>query len=192
MKVFQLPAAVFAITVLLTACGNRKAEKTVQAADDYVYVALKDFKYQPANISPGTEVEILADMGGRENNADTVFYYQFIVINKQTGDTVRILCPEITVELPGIDKTSTTPTIYNIETRVTTAYYELIDSTKSLLLNVANMDKFVSTNDSAFTAHLLNPANAKEFVLLDKREFTGKEIRFKTAVGTLNFKKRPW
>ncbi len=167
-----------------------------EAYDSYKYVPLKEYIYEEASIKPGAEVEILADMGGRPNNADTVFYYQFIVVNKGTGDTIRILCPQISVEAltnnPDDHKTFTTPRIYNMETGVTTAYYELIDKTKSLLLNVENMDKMVKSTDSADINHIMDPANAKEFVILDKNAPEAVNLRFKTAIGTLNFKKRPW
>jgi len=175
-------------------CNNTTETKAVTLSEDFKYVPLEDFKYKPADISPGTEVEILANLDGPKNSGDTVFYYQFIVLNKNNGDTVRILCPEITVdEDAGIEgKTSTTPLLFDISKGVTTAFFELIDSSKSLLLNGDNMERLATTNDSATIDHLLSPSNAIKIVVLDKNDSEDRIFRFKTIVGVLNFKKIPW
>ena len=194
MKTFQLTALV--IITLLASCNNRQAETEAQTklSDYYKYVPLQEYKFEQAPITPGTEVEVLADLGGIPNIGDTVFYYQFLVKVKETGDTFRILCPQITLEVPGgtNTKTAVTPRAYTNRKGVTTAYYELIDNSKSLLLNAENAEKMVASNDTAYINHLMNPANAKEFVILDKEAPPGDNLRFKTAVGTLNFKQVPW
>lgn len=182
------------LSLILLACNNAPETKAVDKNADFKYVQLADFKYKVADISPGTEVEILASLDGPKDNGDTVYYYQFIVLNKKSGDTIRILCPEITVdEEAGIDgKTSTTPLLFDMSKGVTTAFYELIDSSKSLLLNGENMQQLVSTNDSAAIEHLLTPSNAVKVVVLDKKDSADRILRFKTAIGVLNFKKIPW
>ena len=125
------------LCLIFLACNNSPESKIVENNRDFKYVPLAEFKYNTADITPGTEVQILANLDGPKDNGDTVYYYQFIVINKKNGDTIRILCPEITVDVEaGIDaKTSTTPLLFDMSKGVTTAFYELIDSTKSLLLN---------------------------------------------------------
>ena len=187
-----IPLLLFSLVFI--GCNNTTKTKAVNITEDFKYVPLADLKYKPAEISPGTEVEILANFDGPKNNGDTVFYYQFIVLNKNNGDTVRILCPEITVdEDAGIEgKTSTTPLLFDISKGVTTAFFELIDSSKSLLLNGENMERLVNTNDSITINHLLSPSNAIKIVVLDKYDSDDRIFRFKTAVGVLNFKKIPW
>lgn len=182
------------LSLVLLTCNNAAEIKTIQNNTDFKYVPLADFKYEPANITSGTEVEILANLDGPSDNGDTVFYYQFIVLNKNNGDTIRILCPEITVDLEGDanGKTSSTPLLYDISKGVTTAFYELSDTSKSLLLNGENMEKLVNTSDSATIEHLLTPSNAIKIVVLDKNDSNTRIFRFKTAIGTLNFKKVPW
>ena len=182
------------LSLVFIACNNTTNTKAVNGTGEFKYVPLADLKYKPADITPGTEVEILANLDGPKDNADTVFYYQFIVLNKNNGDTVRILCPEITVdEEAGVEgKTSTTPLLFDMSKGITTAFFELIDSSKSLLLNGENMDKLVSTTDSATINHLLSPSNAIKIVVLDKNDSNDRIFRFKTAVGILNFKKIPW
>ena len=182
------------LSLNLLACNNTTETKISNINTDFKYVPLAEFKYRPVDISPGTEVEILANLDGPKNNRDTVFYYQFIVLNKTNGDTIRILCPEITVdEDAGIDrKTSTTPLSYDISTGVTSAFYDVIDSSKSLLLNGENMEQLVNSNDSISIEHLLAPSNAIKIVILDQKDSNDRVFRFKTAVGVLNFKRIPW
>ena len=182
------------LNLVFLACNNLTEVKVVDNNTDFKYVPLADFKYNAADISAGTEVEILANFDGPKDNGDSVFYYQFIVLNKKNGDTIRILCPEITVdEEAGIGgKTSTTPLLFDMSKGVNTAFFELIDSSKSLLLNGENMDKLVSTTDSATIEHLLAPSNAIKVIVLDKNDSSERIFRFKTAIGVLNFKKIPW
>ena len=182
------------LSLVFIACNNTTKTEAVNVTGEFKYVPLADLKYKPADISTGTEVEILANLDGPKDNGDTVYYYQFIVLNKTNGDTVRILCPEITVdEEAGIDgKTSTSPLLYDMSKGITTASFELIDSSKSLLLNGENMDKMINTNDSATINHLLSPSNAIKIVVFDKNDSDKRIFRFKTAVGVLNFKKIPW
>ena len=180
--------------LVFIACNNTTDTKAVSISEEFKYVPLAELRYDPADIAPGTEVEILANLDGPKNTGDTVFYYQFIVLNKANGDTVRILCPVITVdEEAGIEaKTSTTPLLFDISKGITTAVFEFIDSSKSLLLNGENLHRLVNTNDSKTIDHLLNPSNAIKIVVLDKKDSADRIFRFKTAVGILNFKKIPW
>lgn len=192
MKVPVLTITLFTITMLLYNCNDHNMAADNHSIGNFRYVALQDFSYEQAFIKPGTEVEVLASMGGRDHTGDTVFYNQFIILNKQTGDTIRLLCPEITVQLPGTDNTSTATSSYNMDAGVTRAWYKAVDSSKSQLLNAANMPKLMTSTDTALVNHLLNGANAKNFVVLDERVDAGHPVRFKTAVGVLHFTERPW
>ena len=193
-KLILLPGLII-LGILFTACDNSKIKKEMSEAEsEYKYIPLNELKYEAATIAEGAEVEILANLGGKKNSGDTVYYYQFIVRNKISGDTIRILCPEITIdESAGIDnKTSTTPLLFNPEKGINTAFFEPIDSTKSLLLNGENMKGLTESNDSIDINHLLDPANTINMVVLDKNDSPERVFRFKTAVGVLNFKKIPW
>ena len=184
----------FIFIMLLTACDNTaKYEQVTEDDQQFVYIPLNDLEIKPTILIAGTEVEILANLGGKPNKGDTVFYYQFIVRNKATNDTIRILCPEITIDpSAGIDhKTSTTPLAYNFSKGITTAYFELIDSSKSILVSGENLDK-LTNGDTNDLKHVLNPANTIHMVVLDKDDTKERILRFRTAIGTLNFKQIPW
>jgi len=60
---------------------------------NYEYVDLEDYKFEDAALKRGTEILLLSFSDGRPCNSGTVYYYQFIGINKETGDTVRIFSP---------------------------------------------------------------------------------------------------
>ncbi len=58
---------------------------------DFEFVKLKDFVFTPATISKGTKIELLSFSGGDDYSGETIYYKQFIGIDKSTGDTLRIL-----------------------------------------------------------------------------------------------------
>jgi hypothetical protein len=198
MKVIKNLLVPFAMSTLIIACSNHQQSKAQTAihADSgtaFKYVDLRNFKYKSAFIKPGTEVEILANLGGRESVGDTVYYYQFIVLDKKTGDTIRILCPDITVEDAAIEnKTSITPLMYNPEKGIITAFFEPIDSAATLLLNGNNLKKLTESINSVDVNHLLDSKNAINIVVLDKDDSEQRIFQFGTVIGKLNFKKIPW
>lgn len=196
MQEFKIRAAFFAGIIILTACGQQQAENKETATDEvYKYMLLQDLNYRPAVIKPGTSVEILANLGGPESSGDTVYYYQFIVKNTETKDTILVLCPVITIDpaASGVDNiTSVSPVSYNPSKGVVTAYYAAIDSADLLLLNPQNIAKMTEGKDAVDINHLLNTGNAVNMVVLDKNDTENRVMRFSTVVGKLNFKEIPW
>jgi hypothetical protein len=196
MQTLKFSLTLFIACTLLASCNNYKQQKeqSTEVEGDFEYVALENFKYNQAAIQPGTEVEVLATLGGRPSKGDTVFYYQFMVRDKRTNDTIRILCPEITIDEPSEtnNTTSTSPLAFNIEKGVTNAFYQLIDSSQNLLLNGENLSKMANGTDSVDMDHLMDPTNAKKMVVLDKNATAKQNSTFRTAVGILNFKQIPW
>lgn len=64
----------------------------VRSKPDFEYVKLSDFHYEQANIKEEEEIRLLSFSGGGKNCTDeTIYYRQFIGIQKSTGDTIRIL-----------------------------------------------------------------------------------------------------
>ena len=70
--------------VLLVSC---------QSDPNYEYVDLEGYKYEDAGLKNRTPILLLSFSDGKRCNSGTVYYYQFIGINKETGDTVRIFSP---------------------------------------------------------------------------------------------------
>jgi hypothetical protein len=183
----------FACFAAFASCTNvNKRARDSHNDSNVSYIPMKDIRYQQAVINSGTELEILGNLCGKENNGDTIYYHQFIAIHKATGDTIGILCPQITVTLPGENenKTSTSPLSYDMSKGVTAAFFESIDSSKSLILNAENMDRLVK--DSIAINHLLNPKNEISMVVLDNADSRYSIFNYKIAVGKLNFRQVPW
>ncbi|MEY2916958.1 MAG: hypothetical protein RIS73_672, partial [Bacteroidota bacterium] len=61
------------LSLILSDCNNNTKPKAVNVTEDFKYVPLTALNYKPADISPGTEVEILANFDGPKDNGDTVF-----------------------------------------------------------------------------------------------------------------------
>lgn len=72
------------LLILLVSC---------QSDPNYEYIDLEDYKYEDAGLKNRTEILLLSFSDGKPCGSGTVYYYQFIGINKETGDTVRIFSP---------------------------------------------------------------------------------------------------
>jgi hypothetical protein len=160
----------------------------------YQYLPLEEYKYSQASIQPGTEVELLAFSGGKEGDENSVFYYQFLVVDKTAGDTLRILTPLISIdESAGLDnKTYTTPLQYNPNKGVKNAFYELVDSTQNLALQVESLIKDNKNDSSVDINSLMTKVDKKQFVVINKSMPEFENPNYRTAIGVLNFKRIPW
>jgi hypothetical protein len=59
----------------------------------FEFLSLDAFKYETTSINEGTLIQILSFSGGPDCTPKTTYYYQYIGINKENNDTVRILSP---------------------------------------------------------------------------------------------------
>jgi hypothetical protein len=62
-----------------------------RTGSDYEFVKLKDFKFTTATIKEGTKIELLSYSGGDDLSEENIYYKQFIGIDKNNGDTLRVL-----------------------------------------------------------------------------------------------------
>jgi hypothetical protein len=164
------------------------------AGHRYDYVPLEEYKYSKANIQAETEVELLAFSGGKESGEKSVYYYQFMVRDKSTGDTLRILTPLISVDQSaGVDnKTYTTPLQYDVAKGITNAFYEPMDSSQNLLLQTESLDKLGKNDSSVNIEALMSKIDKPQFVVVNKSMDVFENPNYRTAIGVLNFKKIPW
>jgi hypothetical protein len=186
----KLMIHVSVLFVILSSISCNSSEKY----NDFVYIPLEEYKYEQAIIQPGTELELLAFSGGKKEFGEEIYYYQFLVLDKSTGDTLRIMTPLISVdETAGSEtKTHTTPFQYDPEKRITTAYYEPMDSSKNLLLNASNLIKNGEVDSTADLSRLMTQIDKKQFVVVNKSMPEFVNPRFRSAIGILNFKEIPW
>jgi hypothetical protein len=161
---------------------------------EYMYIPLEEYKYNAASIQPGTEVELLAFSGGKENDKENIYYYQFIVLNKTNMDTLRILTPLISIdESAGVEnKTYTTPLQYDPEKGITNAFFEPKDSSQNLLLQIESLVKDDKKGNSVDVESLMKKVDKKQFVVVNKSMSEFENPHYHTVIGILNFKKMPW
>lgn len=155
---------------------------------------LKEFNYTPAHIAPGNEIELLAFSGGEESKENTIYYYQFIGIDKSTGDTVRIISSLISIDKSaGVDyKTYTTPLQFDPGKGITTAEFEPADSSQQI---TAELNALATSNqglpEEKVKQILQGKSNKKELLVINK-SIDLFQRDYKAAIGVLNFKETPW
>lgn len=79
-----------ALLLLLSVC---KSDKYACNSAKYDYLPVSDFKIDMDALENGDTVKVISFSDGPWNNNEGEFYYQYIVVSKRTGDTVRVLAP---------------------------------------------------------------------------------------------------
>ena len=184
-------AKLFPVTLLLVLAGCQSKN---DRRDELDFKPLKDFAYTPATIAPGTEIELLALSGGKESDEETIYFWQFIGIDKSSGDTVRIISSLISVANSSDpnDKTYTTPMQYDPDKRITAADFYPADSSQKLAAEfgaAGSGDKQLT--EDQIKKIMEGKSGRKEVIVINK----GMDIfqrNYKTALGVLNFKQQPW
>jgi hypothetical protein len=182
---------IFFIGLMILTASNCRTNIT---DDKYKYIELSKYKIDSISLKPGTELRILAYSGGRNNDKDNINYLQFIVINKQTGDTLRILAPLISIDKSaGIDNLTYSPAnAFDGPKGVYDAYYEPRDSTQNMMLNLVGTVNSSGTLDDNNAKDLSNPGKAKEWVAVNESIPIFENHSYKTTIGVLKFNKIPW
>ena len=181
---------IISLVVILPFIGCTSHSKYYE--QDFEYLPLSEYKYTPSDISVGEEVELLAFSGGKESKKGEVNYFQFIVKRTQTGDTVRILLPLISVyDAAGVEnKTYMTPLQYDISKGVRYAYYQKEDSGTNLLLQIDKLVMKMSDTTKEIN-NLMDHINANQYVVVNK-SIDIFSYPYKTATGILYFKEIPY
>ena len=93
------------------------------------YTPLKDFSFTAADLPSGTPLRILGYSGGREiSSKDSIYLYEFLCINKQTQDTVKVFSSVISIDnSENLQVTYTTPHLFDGEKHVYDAAFEMVD-----------------------------------------------------------------
>jgi hypothetical protein len=73
-----------ALIIIISSCGN-----------DFVERDITEYNLQQEALPDGSMVELLYTSGGPDLNKELEYYYQYIVIEKQSGDTFRVLAPYV-------------------------------------------------------------------------------------------------
>lgn len=127
----------------------------------FEYVAFDTFKYDSAKINEGAPIQILSFSGGPSCTAKAIYYYQYIGINKENNDTVRILSP--CQKIPD----GSNPTEGSFSS------WQEISSLIDKALKVRGENSF---------------EEGDKVIVFNKTHFDIEKGNYKTAVGTLGFK----
>jgi hypothetical protein len=190
MKKSNKYLSISVVLFLLLGCGD--LENSLE--NRFVYQPLHEYHYTPINIQAGTQLKVFGFSGGRENDKGNINYYQFLVTNPSTGDTIRILTSYISVN-DSSDKVGdvlTNATMYNINKGVTIAYYQMTDTTAQNIAFQTETQIHGHEMDTNSYNNILNHPNAKEWVVVNTAFPIFQNPKYKTAFGTLNFKTIPW
>ena len=180
-----LPALVCA--VIFAQCKDKS-----QSIDDNLsLIPYSEFKIDSANIKPGTPINILAYTGCRQAEKHTAYYPQFIVVNRTTGDTVRILTTLISVDddsMGPLKVVYSPPSSFNGNKQVLDATFEARPEDEDMYLDiVADGPDSINTKTTAANAAI----QRKIFVVVDK-DVPIFSRPYKTAIGVLHFHQQPW
>lgn len=186
MKLVQLICISCFYLFFSQSCTHTSNNKIAQ---DYEYIPLEKYSFEKADIKPGTRLKLLAFSGGNANDKEHTYYYQFIALDETTGDTLRILTPLISFDSPDAPNTFTTPLQFDAAKGITSATYELYDSS-----NIAMQLMSIPANepDSAITSALNKERKSVEYVVSNKSYYFFENPHYKTAIGVLHFNEVPW
>jgi hypothetical protein len=184
------PFLFFTPIVLLSGCGEHHKQGSFSA--HYTQRPLKQFQDSITNIPTGTAINILAYSGGEESKkSDALNYCQFIGIDQATGDTVRILSAAIDVDDAGAGggPVLTPSTTYDFDKGIRDAIFRSATENDKLMLRMMPGVQGGETDVKKLNADLNGPVT--ELVMLpDGVPLFARH--YKTAVGILSFKQRPW
>jgi hypothetical protein len=175
------------ITACMSGCNGLK--------QSFDYVPLSRFAIDSNAIAPGSAVQIIAYSGGKESKKNNINYFQFIVVNKKSGDTVRVLTALINVPGESDKGTYTSPIMFDRDKGVFEATFEPKDSTQNLMINLSAVADEKDSNLEAMKQVITetsNTAPADEWVVVNKSVHIFENTNYKTTIGTLKFSSVPW
>ena len=176
---------------MITACigSSNKPEHS------YEYIPLSQFTIDSNAVAPGATVQIIAYSGGKESKEHKINYFQFIVVNKESGDTVRVLTALINVPGDSDKGTYTSPTMFDGNKGIFEATFEPKDSTQNMMINLYTVASEKEADPQAMKEIITNTRNTAagdEWVVVNKSLHIFENANYKTTVGTLKFGSIPW
>jgi hypothetical protein len=181
---------VFLLLTIFLYCNNN--HEVTGNLSKIEYIPLKDFSFMPADLPSGTPLRILGYSGGREiRSKDSAYLYEFLCINKQAQDTVKVFASLISIDnSDNPQATYTTPHLFNGDKQVYDAVFETVDPQKERMFLITSATADPRDLDATSLSQPLG--DLKRFVILNRSLPLMVESRFKSAFGCLHFKQQPW
>lgn len=161
----------------------------------YEYVPLSQFSIDSNAIAPGSAVRIIAYSGGKDSKKNDINYFQFIVLNKESGDTVRVLTALINTPGDSDKGTYTTPSMFDGSKGVFDATFEPKNSTQNMVINLSMATREKEGDLQAIQKIMTdtnNTVTGNEWVVVNKSLQIFGNRNYKTIIGILKFGSVPW
>ena len=102
-----------------------------------VFTPLNENSFVMDSLPGGTLLDLIAYSGGKKNTKDDIYYYQFIGVNKENGDTIRILSTIISVpdEKDPANKIYSPTSQYDPKKRILSTVYYPQDSSHRIAID---------------------------------------------------------
>ena len=160
------------------------------------FTPLNETSFVMDSIRGGTLLDLIAYSGGKKNTKDDIYYYQFIAVNKENGDTIRVLSTIISVpdEKDPANKIYSPTSQYDPKKRILSTIYYSQDSSHRIAIDMSGITAYVDnrdTNISRMLSTLENPGKKNEFVVINK-SIDIFQRNYKTVFGVLHFDEIPW
>jgi hypothetical protein len=140
---------------------------------NFNFKSLDALGYEKGNIRDGTTIRILSFSGGPDCTDETTYYYQFIGVNKDNNDTVRILSPCQTIP----EGNTPTEGTFSSWEKTSAPLDNALDALKKDHDELKDLDKdnFEPTN------------RTDRKVVFNKKQLDIETRNYKTVIGTLGF-----
>lgn len=192
MKPFARAFPVLLSLLFFSRCASHPSDPGA-LPEDYTIIPMDQYKIEPSDIKAGSTVSILAFSGGKSSKDKKLYYAQFIVVDRGTGDTTRILSAMIAIDsIPGSKEEYFSPVNeFDGQKGVLEATYEVPSSNQAEIQSIMAVLPGDNPDPQKMTASLDDTAGTKEYVLVNRNAaiFLGK---YKTAKGILRFHQQPW
>lgn len=179
----------FILFLVLAGCGSKSDRQVIE------FKPLEDLNYTMDSIPAGTPLKLIAYSGGVPNTEEEIYYFQFIGVDEQNSDTIRILSTLIsfTDEKSATGKTYTPTSQYNPGKRIIDAVFYPQDSIQNMLINlsVPEIPESIAEELKKIDGAGSKNVTKKQLVAINK-SIDIFEKNYKTVKGVLHFNESPW
>jgi hypothetical protein len=196
MKKFILFFVILNI-VLFCSCHSSSGTQ-----DQFDYIKFKDFKFTPAVVKPGAALQIIGYSGGETPDKNEIYYFQFICVNRDNGDTIKVLASMIDIDTGDGKHGIFTPAYqYDWSKGATDALFLPLDSVNQTLEMMESLISATTKNDgqnivdTSFTKNISDTTafnNRPKYVIVNEQYPAFSDTSYKAVAGVLVFKQQPW
>lgn len=153
-----------------------------------------EFEYTPTTVKAGTPIDLIAFSGGKANKEGEVYYYQFIGIDVNIGDTLRILSTLMSIKSDNdtINKIHIPVSEYDGAKAVTSAVFYLQDNTHDLSINLSVAGLSGDTAELGKIKSIVQRGTRKREYVVINNSIDIFANNYKTAFGVLHFNEKPF